>query len=117
MKNRNVPQAEWYRFFQDFSRRHRDALVDMTVVGPKLGAQHEVRSLPLTGIVADRFGRTLSILLGSADGANLDHPVDQPLRVWIEEDEAGGELAVAIESENGDRTILELAAEPFVGRG
>jgi Family of unknown function (DUF5335) len=110
MKNRSVPRAEWYRFFDDFSRRHREELVDVTVFGNQLGAQHEARQLPLNGIVADRFGKELSIVLGGAEGANVDHPVDRPVRVWVEEDERGDEVAVAIESENEVRTILELSA-------
>ena len=108
MLNRNVPRAEWYRFFGDFTRRHREALVNVTIVGEKLGAQHEVRELPLNGIVADRFGKHLSIALGGAHGSNIDHPIDRPVRVWVEMDEHGDEIAVEIESENGTQTILEL---------
>jgi hypothetical protein len=108
MMNRNVPRAEWYRFFDDFTRRHREALVNVTVVGEKLGAQHEARELPLNGIVADRFGKALSIALGGANGPNIDHPIDRPVRVWVEMDESGEEIAIEIESENGTQTILEL---------
>ena len=108
MTNRNVPRAEWYRFFEDFTRRHREALVSVTVVGEKLGAQHEARQLPLNGIVADRFGKHLSIALGGAKGSNIDHPIDQPTRVWVEMDEQGNEMAVEIESQTGLQTILEL---------
>ncbi|HYK43330.1 MAG TPA: DUF5335 family protein [Thermoanaerobaculia bacterium] len=108
MTNRNVPRAEWYRFFEDFTRRHREELVSVTVVGEKLGAQHEARELPLNGIVADRFGRKLSIALGGATGANIDHPVEMPLRVWVEVDGRGNEIALEIESDNGLQTIVEL---------
>lgn len=108
MTNRNVPRAEWYRFFEDFTRRHREALVNVTVVGEKLGAQHEARELPLNGIVADRFGKHLSIALGNAAGSNIDHPIDRPVRVWVEMDQNGNEIALEIESETGLQTILEL---------
>jgi Family of unknown function (DUF5335) len=108
MTNRSVPRAEWYRFFEDFTRRHREALVNVTVVGEKLGAQHEARELPLNGIVADRFGKQVSIALGGATGSNIDHPIERPVRVWVEMDESGTEIAVEIESENGLQTILEL---------
>lgn len=108
MSTLSVPRAEWYRFFDGFSRRHCGNLVDITVVGAKIGAQHEVRGLPLNGFVADRFGRKISIILGSSEAPNVDHPVDQPARVWVELDELGAEIALAIESENGAQTILEL---------
>jgi hypothetical protein len=110
MKNRNVPRSEWYRFFEDFTRRHREVLVDVLVISEKLGAQHEARQLPLNGIVADRFGGAISIVLGGPEGANVDHPIDRPARVWVEEDGLGGEVAVAIESEDGVQTIVELSA-------
>jgi hypothetical protein len=108
MTNRNVPRAEWYHFFEDFTRRHREALVSVTVVGEKLGAQHEARELPLNGIVADRSGKQVSIALGGAHGSNIDHPIDRPVRVWVEMDPNGNEIAVEIESETGLQTILEL---------
>ena len=108
MLNRNVPRAEWYSFFEKFTRRHREELVNVTIVGENLGAQHEARELPLNGIVADRFGKHLSIALGGAHGSNIDHPIDRPARVWVEMDEYADEMAVEIESENGTQTILEL---------
>ena len=108
MTNRNVPRAEWYRFFEEFTKRHREELVSVTVVGEKLGAQHEARDMPLSGIVADRFGKKLSIALGGAHGAHIEHPVDLPVRVWVEMDPNGNEIALEIESDNGLQTILEL---------
>jgi hypothetical protein len=108
MANRSVPRAEWHRFFDEFTRRHREAPVSVTVVGENLGAQHEARKLPLNGIVADRFGKELSIALGGTHGSNIDHPVDRPMRVWVELDRDGKEIAVEIESEGGIQTIVEL---------
>jgi hypothetical protein len=64
--------------------------------------------LPLNGIVADRFGKKLSIALGGAQGTYIDHPVDLPVRVWVEIDPNGNEIALEIESDNGVQTILEL---------
>lgn len=113
MANRSVPRAEWYRFFDDFTRRHHEASVSVTVVGERLGAQHEARALPLNGIVADRFGTKISIVLGGAQGSNIDHPVDRPARVWVELDGDGKEIAVEIEAENGVQTIVELAPAPL----
>lgn len=112
MANRSVPRAEWHRFFDEFTRRHREASVSVTVVGEKLGAQHEARRLPLNGIVADRFGKEISIALGGPEGSNIDHPVDRPMRVWVELDGDGNEIAVEIESDGGIQTILELAPAP-----
>ena len=107
MKNRQVPRAEWHRFFEAFNRRHRSSLASVAVLSAGYGAQTQARSLPLDGVVADASGRTLSILLGGPT-AHVDHPVDDPQSVWIELDDSGAELAVEIESGQGTRTILEF---------
>ena len=110
MKNRQVPRAEWHRFFEGFNRRHRGATASVAVLSPAYGAQTEVRSLPLEGVVADPAGRSLSILLGAA-ATHVDHPIEEPTSVWVELDESGRELALEIESRQGARTILEFASQ------
>ena len=62
MKNRQVPHAEWPRFFEGFTRRHQGWLATVRVVDERLGAQVEARDLPLEGIVVDAESR----------GAHLD---------------------------------------------
>jgi len=109
MTNRSVPRAEWDRFFRDFNRDHHDVPVDLTVVGNDLGVQMEARGVPFDGIVANRVGTSISIVLGGPRGAYLDHPVRQPIRVWVAMDDRGNERALEIESATGVQTILELA--------
>lgn len=108
MINRHVPRAEWFRFFQGFTQRHRDTPVSVTVAGEQIGVHREARRLPFGGIVADRLGTELSIVLGGPDGPNVDHPVEEPVRVWVEMEDAGDEIALEIESQNGMRTIVEF---------
>ena len=108
MKNRMIPPEAWQSFFEDFNRRHRERLVNVAVVGEKIGAQREARRLPLNGLVADSPGEAISILLGGAQGTTIDHPVEEPVEVWVEMDETGAELAIEILSRNGNKTILEF---------
>lgn len=110
MKNRQVPRAEWHRFFDGFNRRHRAALASVAVLSPGYGAQTEIRSLPLEGIVADPAGRSLSIVLGGT-AAHVDHPIEDPTSVWIELDDSGEELALEVGSGRGIRTILQFVPE------
>lgn len=111
MRNRQVPHAEWLRFFEAFTRRHQGWLATVRVIDPRLGAQVEAKDLPLEGIVIDPEGRgPISILLGKASSANVEHPVVRPEQVWVEVTEEGAEAALQILSADGTKTILEFRA-------
>jgi hypothetical protein len=109
MRNRQVPRAEWFKFFESFSRRHEGWLSTVRVLDPRFGAQIEVENLPLSGIVADPEGRgPVSFWLGRGSGPNLEHAVENPEQVWVELTESGAEAALEIASADGLRTILEF---------
>ena len=110
MQNRLVPRTEWYRFFREFSRRHEGTPATVRVLDPRLGSQVEARDLPLEGIVSPADARgSISILLGRSADPNLEHEVIDPRQVWVELSEEGGEEALAVISEDGTRTIVELS--------
>jgi hypothetical protein len=106
-RTRQVPRAEWHRFFDGFNRRHREDIASVSVLSEAYGAQKEVTDLPLEAIVADPTGQSLSIFLGNA-ATHVEHPIEQPRSVWVELDESGSERAVEIESKQGIRTIVEF---------
>ncbi len=109
MRNRQIPRAEWFTFFDGFTRRHEDWLATLRVLDSRIGAQVEARELPLQGIVADRTGAgPISILLGQRPDKNVEHTIEDPIRVWVEEEEDGAEAALDIESANGTKTILQF---------
>jgi hypothetical protein len=109
MRNRQVPHAEWPRFFEDFSRRHFGWLTTVRVIDERLGAQVEAKDLPLEGIVVDPQARgAISILLGRGSRTNVEHPVSRPEQVWVEVTNEGAEAALEILSTGGGRTILEF---------
>lgn len=111
MHNRLVPRSEWYRYFADFSRRHEGAIATMRVLHPRLGSQIEARDLPLEGIVfSARADGPISVHLGRAADGNLEHEIENPRQVWVEVSDDGGEEALAFISDDGTRTIVELAA-------
>jgi len=108
MRNRQIPRAEWYKFFQEFSRRHEDWLATVRVMNQRIGAQVEARQLPLEGIVADPEATSISIHLGRSPEKHVEHPVEKPVQVWLELEEDGAERALEIESATGTKTILEF---------
>lgn len=108
MKNRQIPRAEWYEFFQEFSRSHEGWLVTVRVMNQRIGSQVEARQLPLEGIVADPEATSISIHLGRSPEKHVEHPVEKPLQVWLELEEDGAERALEIVSETGTKTVLEF---------
>jgi len=103
--NRRIERAEWTKFFEGFSRRHRERPATLEVLGGQ-GAQTEVRGLPLAGIACDQGGRAITLFFGSESGPQLEHPVEAPKEVWVELVGGGVEAALEIESEGGMKTIL-----------
>jgi hypothetical protein len=109
MHNRLIPRSEWYRFFGDFSRRHEGTLATVRVLHPRLGSQVEARDMPLEGIVsAARADGPISVHLGRSADGNLEHEIENPRQIWVEVSDGGGEEALAVISEDGTRTIVEL---------
>jgi uncharacterized protein DUF5335 len=113
MHNRQIPRAEWFRFFREFSARHEDWLVTVRITSPRIGSQVEARELPLEGIVAsaDATG-PISIHVGRVPAKHIEHEVSDPVQVWVELSEEGAEQAVEIESKDGTKTIVEFRVAP-----
>lgn len=113
MSNRQVPRAEWPRFFREFSRSHEDWLVTVRIMSPTFGSQVQSEGLPLEGIVSDAGGHgKISINLGRSADRNVEHEVPDPRQVWVKVSAAGAEEALEIESEDGTKTIVEFRAAP-----
>jgi hypothetical protein len=70
MRTREIPQAEWRRFFDDFSPQHAGWIVILEVLGADLGDQEEATRLPLVGISADGRDRAsrVEIIVGGRPG-------------------------------------------------
>ena len=110
MRTRLVPRAEWFDFFEAFTKQHARWVTTLWLLGPSIGAQVEARDLPLEGIVADPLA--ISIYLGGMPGKNLEHPVATPISVWLEMPEEGALGALGINSADGTTTVLEFRS-PF----
>ena len=111
MANRQVPRSEWFRFFQEFSRRHEGWLVTVRVLNPRFGSQVEARDLPLEGIVsrADAAG-PISLHIGSRPASHVEHEIGAPRQVWLEVSDEGADEALGVESDDGTKTIVEFRA-------
>ncbi len=116
MKNRLVPRAEWFRFFEELGRRHNAWLVTVRVLHPSFGSQVEARDLPLEGAVASADGSgPIALFLGGSAQRNVEHEIPSPRQVWVEISDAGIEEALGVLSEDGTKTIVEFRSPSGAG--
>jgi hypothetical protein len=116
MQTVEVQPARWARALEEFSAAHEGWLVSVDVLASSLGAQPEVRNLPLVGLVAEpgSEGGVITIAVSKVDEGQITHTIHSPTRVWIERTNDGTDAAMQIESAEGTKTIVRLktAASP-----
>ena len=110
MRTVEIPREEWVQRLNEFTAIHEGWLVSLDVLGPKIGAQPEIRSLPLLGVSADWIDHDATIAVSVARSAteHLDHIVHAVTRICVERTDDGADAALQIESADGTRTILRF---------
>jgi hypothetical protein len=110
MQTVEIQPARWPQALAEFSALHEGWLISVDILDPAIGAQTEVRDLPLTGVVAERqkAGDTITIAAANPDAGQITHTIHSPTRVWIERTNDGADVAMQIESAEGTTTILRL---------
>jgi hypothetical protein len=111
MKTREIPQNEWPKFFDNFSRKHEGWLVTLEIFGTELGAQVQERELALEGIVDERdeiHGNRIVIMLGEKPDAHITHRIGRPTEVGLEQTDGGEDAALAIKSADGVTALLRF---------
>ena len=113
MKTKEIPKNEWAEFFDGFSRKHEGWLVNVEILGPEIGAQVEVREMPLAGITDEWHeveGNTIMIMTGAKPEGHMTHSISHPMSVSLEQTDAGADAALAIKSNDGTTTLLRFRA-------
>jgi hypothetical protein len=110
MQTIDVPQRDWGRTLDEFSALHDGWIVSLDVLAPEIGAQPEIRQLPLRGVTADTdsHGAAITIAAALSDGEQITHIVHAPTHVRIERTNDGADVALQIESRDGAAAILRL---------
>jgi hypothetical protein len=110
MRTIDVPHKDWARTLDQFSAVHDGWLVSLEVVGPLLGAQPQIRELPLRGITAETGSRNpvITIAAAPADGEQITHLIHAPTQVQIEQTNEGADVALQIRSSDGTASILRF---------
>ena len=104
MPTQEIPNYEWVRFFDEFSRRHEGWLTTIESLRVDYGDQIQARDLPLSGISVepDEVAEDqITIMLGDNSDARISHTISKPGRVWLKQNENGEDEALQIESFDG----------------
>ncbi len=105
-----IPRQRWTADVTSFGEKHRRAAVSLEVTGSDIGAQPEAHALPLEGISVEHAGRgdTISIFLERSLDDHLTHVIERPAHVRVEQSDAGDDLAMQFEEDDGTVTIMTL---------
>jgi len=107
MLDKEIPREEWSGFLDSFSKEHEGWIVNLEVVGAKLGDQEESTRLPLIGISADKgLQPRIEVIVGGRPEAHLTHIINGVKRVWLKAPEAPAHEAIQVESEDGTTTLV-----------
>jgi hypothetical protein len=107
-----IPRADWRVMLDDFSSAHAGWRVSLDVLTSELGAQPEIRDLPLQGVSAEVRARTADITIsaGSRGAGQITHTIHKPTRVQLEQNDDGADVALEIQSADHARAILRFTS-------
>ncbi len=110
MRTVTIPRADWRVKLDEFSAAHTGWRVSLELLEPDLGAQPEIDDLPLRGVTAEVAGRepAITIAAGSKSVGQITHTIHTPTRVRLEQNDAGADVALEIESKDHAKAILRF---------
>jgi hypothetical protein len=110
MPTREIPRKEWVSFFDRFTGQHERWLARVELIGQDVGAQLEVKDLPLREISADlKDGEdVISITLGERPDQLVTHSIQAATHIRLKQTEEGADEALQIESADGTMTLLRF---------
>jgi hypothetical protein len=101
VSTRKLERTQWKGYFDKVSRHLDDYTTSMLVTGLDLGAQPEIEGLPLVGLTYDPDADTLDVIV-----PGLDHRIDHPRSIWVQEDDRGRLLSFAVTDDQGHEQIV-----------
>ncbi len=107
-----VPRADWPATLDEFSTAHQGRRISLDLLIPDMGAQPEIRELPLCGVTAELTSRdsTITIAAGWKDSEQITHTIHAPTLVQLEQRDDGADVALAVESADHTRAILRITS-------
>lgn len=104
-----IPRADWRAKLDEFSTAHQGWRVSLELLEPAIGAQPEIDDLPLRGVTAEVGKRASAITIAAGSKAGqITHTIHTPTRVQLEQNDAGADMALEIESSDHAKAILRF---------
>jgi len=107
-----IPRADWRTKLDEFSSMHEGWHVSLELMDEEIGAQPEIDDLPLTGVTAELNTPepTITIAAESKRGDHITHIIHTPVRVQLEQNDEGADVALEIESKDHAKAILRFTS-------
>lgn len=107
-----IPRADWPAKLDEFSTVHDGWRVSLDVLTPELGAQPELENVPLRGVTAElgTADPVITIAAGWKDAEQITHSIHDPMRVQLEQNDSGADVALAIEAGDHSKAILRITS-------
>jgi hypothetical protein len=109
---RELPPCEWTDFLRAFNGRNYARPVRLeTSIPPGEGLPLLSAHQPLVGVELDLKGSeapAITVALGglNAEAPHFTHVINEPTRLWVEEEPRGRTLGLCVESEDEGQTRL-----------
>lgn len=120
MKTKQIPNGEWSRFFDSFSRRHTGSSATLEILGTEIGAQVEEQDLAFEGIVAESDevrGYEIAIMMGAKRDDHVTHSISRLSQVSLEQTDEGADVALEIKSADGVTALLQFSSSQLPETG
>jgi len=116
MSVREIPEAEWQAFLDDFSRGHRAWLA--TVDRLRIGGQDHVEAVdrPLGSVTPEVDARrVVAIEIRFQEDGRASEPIliENPTSLRVDENEIGATRGLEIRDDEGDCTRIRFRAAPI----
>ena len=116
MKPRDIQRDEWSKFFDNFTREHRDWTITLEIIGTEIGAQIQDRELLFEGIVTEgkETATQIMIMAGETPDGHITHRIARAVQVRFDEDEQSSSALIMIKGADSITTLLKLRAPAFL---
>jgi hypothetical protein len=109
MKTIEIARNDWPKALDAFNGVHQGWLVSLDILSAELGAQPEVKDLPLIGITVEPDDEAaVMVAVGRSPADHITHSIHAPVHIWLERTDAGADAALQIESMDGTKAIVRL---------
>ena len=103
MPTREIPTRQWGDFFEGFTRRHQDWLVQLEIFNSENAQQLSSQSLRLKSISAEpkANGRNkMIVIVGEGETTEVSQLIRKPSRVLLAQNNLGVDEGIEIDSDN-----------------